>query len=196
MSLFSVGCNSKLDDSVYIFNLPALYTCLGSTKWCRKRCYAQHHQRMFNAVMKSRVSHWTASLEKDFVDKISEELEAGRPKLVRIHESGDFYSKCYYNKWIRIAKKFPKIKFLAFTKNHHLDFSKAPKNFAIRFSIDYTSDLKIVKTIKKTVRKAYVLDKLGNITSDGFTCKKTEKYCGDKCTFCWDSEEDVGLPEH
>lgn len=37
-------------------------------------------------------------------------------KLFRIHSSGDFFSVEYAEMWYRIAKRFPDIRFLAFTK--------------------------------------------------------------------------------
>ena len=36
--------------------------------------------------------------------------------VVRIHESGDFFSQPYIDMWARIAEAYPKMKFFAFTK--------------------------------------------------------------------------------
>ena len=36
--------------------------------------------------------------------------------LCRIHESGDFWSELYFKAWLEVAKKFPNIKFYAYTK--------------------------------------------------------------------------------
>jgi hypothetical protein len=64
-----------------------------------------------------------------------------RACVVRIHESGDFYSVAYFKKWIEIAKKLPGKTFYAYTKSwfiaQHLD--ELPDNFIIIFSLDKTN---------------------------------------------------------
>ena len=48
---------------------------------------------------------------------MSDELLKKRPDYVRIHDSGDYYSKVYLQKWIDIANLFPEIKFYSYTNS-------------------------------------------------------------------------------
>jgi hypothetical protein len=69
------------------------------------------------------------------------ELKRKKKSVIRIHESGDFYSVAYFKKWIEIAKKLPGKTFYAYTKSwfiaQHLD--ELPDNFIIIFSLDSTN---------------------------------------------------------
>jgi hypothetical protein len=59
------------------------------------------------------------------------DLDQLRPKRVRIHDSGDFFSQAYLDAWMRAAREFPRTRFYAYTKSLHLDFSQAPANLSI-----------------------------------------------------------------
>ena len=43
-------------------------------------------------------------------------LTENKPELFRIHSAGDFFSEKYARMWYRLAKKHPRTRFLAFTK--------------------------------------------------------------------------------
>jgi len=70
-------------------------------------------------------------------DKINEVLH--KVDTVRIHEAGDFYAQIYLDRWFLIASRFPKLKFYAYTKSFHLDFSNKPSNFVLIASFDDTT---------------------------------------------------------
>ena len=58
--------------------------------------------------------------------------EKGVIKLLRLHESGDFFTPEYFHAWVHVAKRFPGILFYGFTTSipywlEHRD--KMPKNF-------------------------------------------------------------------
>jgi hypothetical protein len=69
------------------------------------------------------------------------ELKSRRKRVVRVHESGDFYSVEYFRKWLKIARKLPNIQFYAYTKSwfiaQHLE--ELTDNFVIIFSLDNTN---------------------------------------------------------
>jgi len=73
--------------------------------------------------MPPRVSNWLASQKEDFVpkmiDMIGEAKKKGKIKAIRVHDSGDFYSPQYIDKWNEIAKAHPDMTFYAYTKSHH-----------------------------------------------------------------------------
>lgn len=127
-----------------IWNLPSVITCPYSTEMCRKYCYARKAERLYPAVMACRENNLRASQEENFIEDMRNMISAeitkrsyiGKTILFRVHESGDFYSVDYCKKWLEIARLFPAIKFLAYTKSleffHNLVL---PNNFTLRASI-------------------------------------------------------------
>lgn len=63
--------------------------------------------------------------------EITAYLERKSPKMFRWHVSGDILNQDYLERMKRVAIAFPNIKFLAFTKAHHLDFTGLPANLSI-----------------------------------------------------------------
>ena len=165
--LLSYG-NSKLPTTTAVFNLPARITCPGCTAECRAYCYARKSERMYSNVLPSRMSKLAVSAKPDFTDRISQELTKSGRKTVRIHESGDFYSQDYLDKWFSIARFHPDVQFYSYTKSMELDFSDRPNNFRVIAS-KQGQDLDGIAT---------VVDK--GQTGDGFHCPgdcKTCSYC-------------------
>ncbi len=117
--------NSKLmKDGVASFNLVPIETCPGAGS-CAKYCYADtgSYLRFHKTTMPPRVKNWLASQREDFVPKmiamIDKEKKKGKIKAIRVHDSGDFYSPQYIDKWTDIAKAHPDMTFYAYTKSHH-----------------------------------------------------------------------------
>lgn len=117
--------NSKLaKDGVASFNLVPIETCPGAGS-CAKYCYADtgSYLRFHKTTMPPRVSNWLASQKEDFVPKmvemIGKEKAKGKIKAIRVHDSGDFYSPQYIDKWHKIASAHPDMTFYAYTKSHH-----------------------------------------------------------------------------
>lgn len=135
MAIFSLG-NKKIPRSTAIFNIPRLLTCPWATPMCRKVCYAKKaERRFFFRCLPQRTRNLHLTQRKDFVEIISQELQKLNKNRVRVHESGDFYSQEYLDKWFEIMNRFPYITFIAYSKAM-LDFSKKPNNFILLFSMD------------------------------------------------------------
>lgn len=131
-----------------IWNLPAGSTCPYASDDCIKFCYAKKAERMYKAVRECRTNNYYASRDNDFVlnmlrhiDSIMKKRTYKNAKLVifRVHESGDFYSQQYFDKWLTIATvagmAYKNLIFIAYTKS--LKFvHDVPANFVIRSSID------------------------------------------------------------
>lgn len=187
----SVG-NKKMTNGFMIFNLPCRITCPGKTGMCSKYCYAakrEFNPRFGKAVHGRRIKNLAASKSNEFVDLMVTAIEKTHTKtgavLFRIHESGDFYDQAYLNKWLEIAKHFPNIQFLAFTKSFNLDFS-VPENMKIIWSIWPDTDMAKVPTYGF---KAYA----GNC---GHTsCYECPGQC-DTCQICWNPIDDVHFAIH
>lgn len=72
---------------------------------------------MNSPVQVRRQRVYEATLESTFVERAVAELKKSPRKLVRIHESGDFYSAAYVRKWISIVGCLPEIAFWAYTRS-------------------------------------------------------------------------------
>ncbi len=141
--------NSKLyKDGILTFGLPAGKTCPGAGA-CKEICYAQKGCYRFRNVKAVQENRLTATLRRDFEHVIFAELKGLRkkPVAVRIHDSGDFYSQEYLDKWMRIANMNPSITFYAYTKSLDLDFSKRPPNMLIIASAGSIYDDRIIDLV-------------------------------------------------
>lgn len=104
---------------------------------CKKECYALKAWKAYPSARKawqgnSRNAH---SNPAAYFDAVRTYLTKRQPRFFRWHVAGDFLSQDYLESVNTIASEFPAIRFLAFTKRHDLDFSNAPANLAIVFSM-------------------------------------------------------------
>lgn len=166
--------NMKLKQQ-FIFNLPATKEVCGRV--C-KGCYAIKAQKRFpKTVLPYRESMLDASKSDSFVQNIVSELSKTRRKArtVRIHESGEFYSQEYINKWEEIAKSLPDFTFYAFTKRmKDFDFSKVMQ-------------LPNVVIIDSSMHSSINYGKLEDLKKDVFICPSTQGkdvVCGVSCRYC------------
>ena len=123
------------------FSLPAYKTITGKTvcpfaKDCIKYCYAQKGNYKYPNVIKGLNNRYELSKTDEFVPKMNATIILERPTHVRIHDSGDFYSIAYLNKWVQIANDNKEVIFYAYTKSikFFIDGLKLPKNLKIIFS--------------------------------------------------------------
>ena len=203
LKLLSVGNNQKLDKNIPVFNLPQGKTCPGATALCRKICYAAKAERMYPQAAAMRARNLIASKEPSFVARMTEEIgyliEHRSLKLLRLHESGDFYNQDYLDRWIEIAMEEPEVTFLAYTKSFHLNFNVVPANMRIYASIDPTT-----KTTQASLRMmtkfptAVILEKGSIAPRKTLTCTKSHDhhYCGHDCFTCWIGKRNVFFPQH
>jgi len=123
------------------FSLPAYKTITGKTvcpfaKDCIKYCYAQKGNYRYPSVIKGLNNRYELSKTADFVPKMNATIILERPTHVRIHDSGDFYSIAYLNKWIDIATQNTNVIFYAYTKSikFFINGLLLPKNMKVIFS--------------------------------------------------------------
>lgn len=140
--LLSLG-NRKMQKnriSTASFGLEAGKTCPGKGS-CQFECFAMVGNYLYANVKNKQKQRIQASKKANFVKVISEEIESMNVGAVRIHDSGDYYSAEYLDKWIQIAKNNPSVTFYSYTKSVHF-FKKThnkwsvtlPKNFVVTFS--------------------------------------------------------------
>ena len=141
--------NNKLratrDTVFFIWNLPARRTCPNATKHCSELCYAVKAETCYPDCLPCRMRNWTFSKSPEFVDTVTALIRRRRKYMrkdnliVRIHESGDFYSKEYADKWAQIARNcadLDGVTFIAYTKSFKFfDGVNLPDNFTLRASV-------------------------------------------------------------
>lgn len=139
--------NSKIG-KVWNISLPPVKACKGCADICGRDCYAMKAYRQYPATREA----WEHNFDqaKNDIGNYFKELECAlekyKGKFFRWHVAGDILSTEYYYEMIVIAKKFPRIKFLAFTKQYwfvnrfHDQYEKKgfvytlPENLQIVFS--------------------------------------------------------------
>lgn len=111
---------------------------------CLKLCYAKRGMYRFGNVERALTKRYEASKEENFVQTITDELakvKKDKQTYVRIHDSGDFYSPSYFQKWLQIARLNPSVRFYAYTKSHSfIRGIELPENFDLIFSLGSTKD--------------------------------------------------------
>lgn len=188
--------NMRMGDEVYIFNLPPLKTCC-PTPWCRQNCYAlKGNFRRFPSVRKSAEWRYKVSRLPDFVERVVKEIKQRHIRIVRLHASGDFYSRAYVKKWIVIARQCPNVRFRTTTKRHDLtdiicELNGLP-NFIIRESIDPSCPKPIMGLTIAAIDTTPNVQKLlkeGKIIRCINDCKK----CG---YICWHNRVGICFTQH
>lgn len=168
--------NLKLSKKVGIWTLPAGQEVCG--REC-KGCYALKSQRQYKNAYAYRMRNYEASKLDTFVS----DIDLKKCSIIRVHESGEFYSQEYIDKWVEIAKNYPTTIFYAYTKRlNDFDFLKleALPNFVLHNSL-YGGVINYGKDISTQAEKF-----------GGFVCPLTQKHngkdwhgkCGDECTWC------------
>jgi hypothetical protein len=139
--------NSKLKaDGILGFGLPPVKTCPGAGE-CLRFCYGcKGTYKVFKkTISEAQNRRLEATKDMFFFANITSELQSmkKKPTAVRIHDTGDFYSQEYFNKWCDVASSNPDVLFYAYTKSLHLDFSKRPANLKLIGSIGGKWDNKL-----------------------------------------------------
>jgi hypothetical protein len=139
--------NSKLKKTskennkrVFNFGISAYKTSTGKivcpfAKDCIKFCYAQKGAYNFGNVKPLFEQRYNLTKSNVFIKAINESIKVKKVDVLRIHDSGDFYSNEYINKWLTIAKENKNVIFYAYTKSIPL-FEKInlPDNFIVIYS--------------------------------------------------------------
>ena len=106
--LFRLG-NTKLSKKILMFSLPAVITCPGRTERCsggdNPPCYATHYRYRSEIVMRPRVENTVLAHRKDFAELIYEDLRFFQVRVVRPHDSGDFFNVEYANAWLNVMRR-------------------------------------------------------------------------------------------
>lgn len=183
--------NSKLGKIPNISMTP-IRSC-GNCASCRKDCYALKAYRQYPATRKA----WDHNYRQAVNDRatyfagIKEYLTAKAPKFFRWHVSGDILDQNYLAHMERTAYLFPGTRFLVFTKMHGLNYSKAPDNLRIRFSMWPGMDC--IGSGPGGAMRAWMQD--GTETRIPKGAVKCPGNC-ENCKACFNSKRDVYFNKH
>jgi len=122
------------------FGLPAYKSITGRVicpmaDGCIKFCYARKGAYIWGNVKPAFEKRYELSKTDDFISAIHTEIQRKKPKFVRVHDSGDYYSREYLAKWFQIAKQNPQVNFYSYT--NMIDMVKKadiPSNYDFIFS--------------------------------------------------------------
>lgn len=124
------------------FNIPQLKSTTGKTTCpyagdCARVCYADQG-RLAMPLAKAPRERNLAVLERlkdrsKIVEALVADLRRKRALThLRLHDSGDFYTREYYLTWIDVARELPDITIYVYTKSiPFLDWDLHPKNFRV-----------------------------------------------------------------
>jgi len=191
---FSRG-NHKLSRNILIWDLPHKSTCPGADK-CLKYCYARKAEYLFKYALQSRKRNYVFSLKRYFVPAITDYLRESTVKYIRVHSSGDFYSKAYFLKWVQIAKNCSDKVFFGYTKSlKFIDFSVLPNNFKLLQSYGGLFD----DLIDPAFSTSRVIESKSELWLNEVLCTSTDpgfKGCGLSCSLCMQDKIHLAILKH
>ena len=140
--------NSKLKKTskalglkVFNFGIPAYKSITGKITCpfadeCIKFCYARKGAYIWGNVKPAFERRFELTRSSDFIVEMNKEILKKKPDYVRVHDSGDYYSKEYLNKWIEIAIHNHDVRFYSYTNSVEiLKSTVLPDNYDIIYSM-------------------------------------------------------------
>ena len=176
-----------------IWSLPAIKTCPYATEMCKGACYARKAEKQYPNALRSRERNLEFSRSADFVDimtayihkRCKHYLYRRADRIVfRMHESGDFYSREYFEKWAEIARNcadIPNLIFMGYTKS--LPFvHDIPANMVIRSSVWADTAREMLEITERENYPIYTAVPKFTTETDSEKCECLD--CG-TCNKCW-----------
>lgn len=144
---------------VFSFNLPSGFSCPNAVdclakadretgkitdgKHMKFRCFAASLESTFPSARKRTWLNFDSVKSAVKKNRLTETLQSVLPKkakVVRIHASGDFYSKAYFEGFLQLAKDNPNVVFYGYTKMLDYVLADKPSNFRLVYSIGGRDD--------------------------------------------------------
>lgn len=159
---------------------------------CKKTCYANKGCQTMCKVQAAYYRNLRLYNEDpdEFFNQVFYKIKYSGLTMVRLFDSGDFPDDDFLIRMCNLCKKFPNVKFMAFTKkydlvNNYLDNNALPNNFNILFS---AWDKMWEVPNPHNLGIAYVSFNDSRLTPDypknSFVCPGRESTCS-ACRACW-----------
>ena len=129
-----------LGKKVFNFGIPAYKSASGKLTCpmaleCVKFCYAKKGAYIWSNVKPAFEKRYELTKTDEFISKMNAEIKKKKADFVRIHDSGDYYSKAYLDKWLKIAIHNPNVKFYSYTNMVEMFKNTIlPNNFDVIYS--------------------------------------------------------------
>lgn len=171
--------NSKLKKTskalnlrVFNFGIPAYKSASGKITCpmadeCVKFCYAKKGAYIWSNVQPAFEKRYQLSKTLEFIDAMNAEIKKKRPDYVRVHDSGDYYSRSYLAKWITIANQNPDVRFYSYTNMIDMILkTNLPDNYDIIFS-DSGKQKHLIN--ERQHRHTKIFSSISDLLSAGYT---------------------------
>ena len=132
--------SKELGIRVFNFGIPAYKSASGKLTCpmadeCVKFCYAKKGAYIWSNVKPAFERRYELTKLESFAGLMNDEIKRKRPDYVRVHDSGDYYSRAYLAKWIQVAIHNPSVRFYSYTNMvEMLKNAKLPDNFDVIYS--------------------------------------------------------------
>ena len=139
--------NSKLKKTskqlglrAFNFGIPAYKSASGKLTCpfadeCVKFCYARKGAYIWSNVQPAFEKRYQITKQDDFVEQMTNEISKKKPDYIRVHDSGDYYSKEYLKRWLQIAAIHTHVRFYSYTNCIKMFKDvELPHNFDVIFS--------------------------------------------------------------
>jgi hypothetical protein len=161
---------------------------------CDKYCYAKKHiEKIYPSARRSYEANSRLTRDPAFAGMLWKALKDCRPLtktgIFRWHVAGDFYSQEYLNNCIEVMKLFPDVRFYAYTKAYHLDWSARPANFNVILS----DDKRIWQNKYGLFDAVATINEPETAPPDGFA--QCPGHC-DTCGMCYKMKQKVAFHRH
>lgn len=172
---------------------------------CYEKCYAKHGCQGFANVQGAyyRNLRLYNNDADDFFEQLYYKIKFSGLPMVRFFDSGDYPDVEFLNRSVALAKKFPNVKFMAFTKKYNMineylnKGGEIPDNYNIIFSawdklweVPNLHNLPIAYVRFKDTRMT------PEMPSNTFQCPGRDSTCS-ACGVCWNKKvKSVCFNEH
>lgn len=161
---------------------------------CKKGCYCMKGRQQYSNVLGSYFRNLRIWREdpQNFEEQLCYQIKFSGLSLIRYCSAGDIPDANFLDMMFRVAKKFPKVNFLAYTKkyemvNDYLDtHPEIPDNLTIRFSywhVGWRVDNRHNLPVAYVDFKDQSLNPF--IPSNAYKCKGGKEYTCTMCQVCF-----------
>jgi hypothetical protein len=181
---------------VFNFGIPAYKSASGKLTCpmadaCVKFCYAKKGAYIWSNVQPAFEKRYQLSKTDKFVEAMNTEIRKKKPDYIRVHDSGDYYSRAYLQKWIQVAIHNPDVKFYSYTNMVDLMLNTSlPDNYDIIFS-DSGKQKHLIN--EKKHRHTKIFDSVDDLVNSGYVnASKIDLYA----TKWFSKNKKIGLVFH
>jgi hypothetical protein len=181
---------------VFNFGIPAYKSASGKLTCpmadaCVKFCYAKKGAYIWSNVQPAFEKRYQLSKTDKFVEAMNTEIRKKKPDYIRVHDSGDYYSRAYLQKWIQVAIHNPDVKFYSYTNMIDLMLNTSlPDNYDIIFS-DSGKQKHLIN--EKKHRHTKIFDSVDDLVNSGYVnASKIDLYA----TKWFSKNKKIGLVFH